>query len=60
MRQRKLGFPEQDMQEDFRSGKGVASSRTDDQVSVAGEEVRRRCHTMHVAPWGKQGVFSTQ
>lgn len=35
LRQRKLGFPELNMQEDFRSRKGVASSRTNDKVSVA-------------------------
>lgn len=45
LRQRKLGFPELNMQEDFRSRKGVASSRTNDKVSVA-REVRQRWHTI--------------
>lgn len=56
LRQRKLGFPELNMQEDFRSRKGVASSRTNDKVSVA-REVRRRWDTMHGTPWGKQGAL---
>lgn len=45
MRQRKLGFPGLNMHEVFESKKGVASSRTDDKVSVAREEERRRWHT---------------
>ena len=57
MRQRKLGFPGLNIHEDFESRKGVASSRTDDKVSVAREEARQRWHTMCVTHVGKQGAL---
>lgn len=45
LRQRKLGFPELNMQGRPGLEKGVASSRTNDKVSVA-REVRQRWHTI--------------